>query len=128
MVVSILGWSGYKFLSQTNLVVHHKLGNALKGVDVEIENFKVVHQVSGQKNWELKADLAQVNEKEKLTRLKNVELILTRKQKQELLVSADFGTLTNENKDIDLRGNVKMVGNLKLFKKQLGPQKVSSTP
>ena len=46
-----------------------------KGVDVEIENFKVTHEVKGKKEWILKAGLAQVNNQEDVTHLKDVEMI-----------------------------------------------------
>ena len=80
------------------------------GIDIEIENFKVVHEVNEGEKWELTADLAQINQEKDLTLLTNVTLIIREKDKQKLWVVADSGSITNENNDIQLEGNVKMVG------------------
>ena len=79
-----------------------------EGLDVEIENFKVTHEVKGKKEWVLKAGLAQVSNHEDLTRLKGVEMILPKENNQPYVITADSGTYQNTSKVIDLVGHVKM--------------------
>ena len=79
-----------------------------QGVDVEIENFKVTHEVKGKKEWILKAGLAQVSNLKDLTRLKHVEMILPKENNQPYVITADSGTYQNTSKVIDLVGHVKM--------------------
>ena len=71
------------------------------------------------KKWELKADLAQVNQEKDITFLTNVELKIKEGNKQEFWVIADSGSIENGNKDIQLDGNVKMVGALKILKERV---------
>ena len=82
-----------------------------KGVDVEIENFKVTHEVMGKKEWILKAGLAQINNKEDVTHLKDVEMILPKDNNHPFIITAKSGTYQNSSKEIDLIGNVKLTGN-----------------
>ena len=82
-----------------------------KGVDVEIENFKVTHEVKGKKEWILKAGLAQVNNQEDVTHLKDVEMILPKDNNSPYIITAKSGTYQNSSKNIDLVGNVKLTGN-----------------
>ena len=80
-----------------------------EGVDVEIENFKVTHEVKGKKEWILKARLAQVSNHEDLTRLKEVEMVFPKASNQPYVITADSGTYQNTSKVIDLVGHVKMM-------------------
>ena len=82
-----------------------------EGVDVEIENFKITHEVKGKKEWILKAGLAQVNNQENVTHLKDVEMILPKVNNHPYIITAKSGTYQNSSKDIDLIGNVKLTGN-----------------
>lgn len=86
-----------------------------KGVDVEIENFKLEHQILGRKDWELKADFAQIDTEKQITTLKNVKVILTQENNQESTISADSGYMNNDTKEIDLKGHVHFVANLDEF-------------
>jgi LPS export ABC transporter protein LptC len=81
-----------------------------KGVDVEIENFKVTHEVKGKKEWILKAGLAQVNNQEDVTHLKDVQMILPKGDSPPYVITAETGTYQNSSKDVDLVGRVKLTG------------------
>ena len=103
-----------------------------EGVDVEIENFKVTHEVKGKKEWVLKAGLAQVSNHEDLTRLKGVEMILPKENNQPYVITADSGTYQNTSKVIDLAGHVKMTGDSKslagrFYANKNEPNNLSST-
>ena len=111
IALGVFGLAGFYFYQVgTNKVV---IGNVKvkmidEGVDVEIQNFKVTHEVKGKKEWILKARLAQVSNHEDLTRLKGVEMILPKENKQPYVITADLGTYQNTSKVIDLAGHVKM--------------------
>jgi len=110
LVIGIVGLSGYNIFSNSNSPVEKIVLKALDaGIDIEIENFKVVHEVNEGEKWELTADLAQINQEKDLTLLTNVTLIIREKDKQKLWVVADSGSIMNENNDIQLEGNVKMI-------------------
>lgn len=111
LIIGVLGVSVYYIFGGLNSPIGNiKLKAMDSGIAVEIENFKIVNKVSGKKEWELKADLAQVTYDKKLTRLKNVELKMDKGEGREFKISADRGIYQNETKNIDLIGNVKMVG------------------
>ena len=110
---SIIGAAGFYFLKNLNTSV--EMGNVKikvmeKGVDVEIENFKVTHEVKGVKEWELKADFAQINNEEDLTKMENVEMILHKSENRKYVIIADSGTYKEKTNDVNLMGNVKFVG------------------
>ena len=110
---SIIGAAGFYFLKNLNTSV--EMGNVKikvmeKGVDVEIENFKVTHEVTGVKEWELKADFAQINNEEDLTKMENVEMILHKSENRKYVIIADSGTYKEKTNDVNLMGNVKFVG------------------
>ncbi len=124
LVVGILGLSGYYFFVQSNIPVEKIALKALDaGIDIEIENFKVVHELGEGEKWELSADLAQVDQEKDLTLLTNVELIIRQEDKQKLWVVADSGSILNGNKDIQLEGHVKMIGNSKSVGERVGEKK-----
>lgn len=79
------------------------------GFDVEIENFNVTHEILGHKEWELKADIAQINTATKVTQLKQVELILHQKNNEKAFLYADKGTLYEATREVDLQGHVKLI-------------------
>ena len=110
---SIIGAAGFYFLKNLNTSV--EMGNVKikvmeKGVDVEIENFKVIHEVKGVKEWELKADFAQINNEEDLTKMENVEMILHKSENRKYVIIADSGTYKEKTNNVNLMGNVKFVG------------------
>ena len=124
--VSVAGYGGYIFLSSyqvTSENIDVKLGE--DGLDVKIKNFKVTHESLGRKDWELKADLAQINQKQETTKLNNVEYIFVNNEMREFKVSADFGTLKNKTNDLDLEGNVKMLIETEIIKEQLANDSIS---
>ena len=107
-VFSLAGFYFYKVSSNKVEMGNIKVKMIDEGVDVEIENFKVTHEVKGKKEWILKAGLAQVSNRENLTRLKGVEMILPKKNNLPYVITADSGTYQNTSKVINLLGHVKM--------------------
>ena len=89
------------------------------GADIKIEKFKVIHEVSGHKDWELKADHAEVNSGKNLTMLKNVQLEYQRKKNQTYWISADSGTLKNDTKEFELEGRVRLIAESDSFIRQV---------
>ena len=113
MAFCIIGAAGYYIIKNLNTSID--IGNIKvkvmeNGVDVEIENFRVAHEVKGVKEWELKADFAQINNQEDLTTMRNVEMILHKAENKKYVISADSGTYKKATKDVNLMGNVKFVG------------------
>ncbi len=113
VVFSIIGTAGFYFLKTLGTSV--EMGNIRikvmeKGIDVEIDNFKVIHEVKGVKEWELKADFAQINNAEDLTKMRNVEMILHKGENRKYIISADSGTYKEKTNDVNLTGNVKFLG------------------
>ena len=111
IALGVFSLAGFYFYQVGNNKV--EMGNVKvkvidEGVDVEIENFKVTHEVKGKKEWVLKAGLAQVSNHEDLTRLKGVEMILPKENNLPYVITADSGTYQNTTKVIDLAGHVKM--------------------
>ena len=126
IAISVAGYGGYIFLSPfqvTSENIDIKLDE--DGLDVKIENFKVKHESFGRQDWELKADLAQINQKQKTTKLNNVEYIFVNNEMREFKVSADFGTLKNKTNDLDLEGNVKMLIETEILKEQFANDSIS---
>ena len=126
VAISVLGYGGYIFLSAfqaTSENIDIKLNE--DGLDVKIENFKVVHESSGRKDWELKADLAQINQKQETTKMNNVEYVFVNNEMRKFKVSADSGTLMNKTNDLDLEGNVKMLIETEILKEQFANDSIS---
>ena len=122
VVFGVIGLIGFYFLK--NLNTSFDIGNVDikamgKGVDVEIENFKVTHENKGVKEWELKADLAQIYNDEDLTKLQNVEMVVHKGKGGQYIISADSGVYKSETKDVSLDGNVKLLGPTGGLKKRL---------
>ncbi len=119
---SVIGLAGFYFLK--NLDTSINIGNVkLKvmedGVDVEIENFMITHENKGVKEWELKADLAQINNQLDLTKLQNVEMTLHKGGSKQYVISADSGVYKKATEDVSLKGNVKLVGPAEGLKQRL---------
>jgi len=126
IAISVAGYGGYIFLSPFQLTSENidvKLDE--DGLDVKIKNFKVTHEKLGRKDWELKADLAQINQKKEITKMNNVEYIFVNNEMREFKVHADFGTLMNKTKNLDLEGNVKMSIETEIIKEQFAKDSTS---
>lgn len=109
-VVSLTGFYFYQVQDNRVEMGNIKVKIMDKGVDVEIENFKVTHEIKGKKEWILKAGLAQVNNQENVTRLKDVEMILPKGKNPPYIITAESGTYQNNSKNVDLIGHVKLMG------------------
>ena len=109
-VLSLAGFYFYKV--QNNEIEIGKIKAKImgKGIDLEIENFKMTHEEKGTKEWILNAVLAQVNNQENVTNLKGVKMIIPKGQNQPYVITAESGTYQNTSKDIDLVGHVKLTG------------------
>jgi LPS export ABC transporter protein LptC len=118
--IFIVGYGGYIFLTTfqaTSESIDIKFND--DGIDVKIKNFKIVHDNSGRKDWELKAELAEINQNKKTTTLNKVEYIFFKDEMKKIKVYADFGTLMNKTNDLSLEGNVKMLIQADVIKKNL---------
>ena len=122
-VISLTGFYFYK--AQNNGVEIEKIKVKImeKGVDLEVENFKVTHEVKGKKEWILKAVLAQVNNQENVTNLKGVEVIIPKGQNRSYVITAESGTYQNTSKEIDLVGHVKLTGDAQSLAERFNTKK-----
>ncbi len=128
LIVAILGVGGAQlfknYIGKNDLVTLTALKS---GIDIEIENFVAVNENSEEKIWELKADLAQIDQENNLTHLQNVELTMKNKENQDFWVVADSGVLKNETNDVELEGNVRMIGSSEFAKQRLAGDKDETT-
>jgi len=109
-VISLAGFYFYKVQNnkiETGKIKAKIMGN---GIDLEIENFKMTHEVKGNKEWILKAVLAQTNNQTNVTNLKGVEMIIPKGENQPYVITAESGTYQSTSKDIYLAGHVKLTG------------------
>jgi LPS export ABC transporter protein LptC len=97
-----------------------------KNVDIEIENFKITHDVSGKKDWEIKAKEAKIRNKENKIILTDVNVTLNANKNRKSTISADTGTINRETKDILLEGNVKFKADASNFFGQSKKQNTES--
>jgi len=110
-VLGVISLSSYQYFSKFSTPIGQvNLKPLESGVDIEIENFKLVNEDASSKTWELTADRAQVLRDETRTELKNVELKLRQEGGQDFRISADNGVMQNEGQDIQLEGHVRLVG------------------
>lgn len=79
------------------------------GIDVSIKNLHLIEEKNGAKQWELNADTAEVINSKGITRLKKIQMTLFQKNGDDLLVSADTGIVKNNNKNIELKGNIEVL-------------------
>ena len=114
-VLSLAGFYFYKVQNNKIEIVNIKAKLMEKGIDLEIENFKMTHEEKGTKEWILNAVLAQVNNQENVTNLKGVKMIIPKGQNQPYVITAESGTYQNTSKDIDLVGHVKLTGDVQFF-------------
>ena len=78
------------------------------GINVSIEDFHLIEEKEGKKQWELNADKAEVLDSKGITRLRNIEMNFFQKNGDELFVSADKGIIQNSSNNIELIGNIKV--------------------
>ena len=78
-----------------------------EGIDVQIQDFKVEHESSGRKDWEIKAKTAKINNEKQRIDLDQVHITYNLKDNQKSYISADKGVMNQETKDIELEGNVR---------------------
>ena len=122
-VISLAGFYFYKVQNNEVELGKMKVKVMGKGVDLEIEDFKLTHEVKGNKEWILKAALAQVNNQENVTNLKGVEMIIPKGENQPYVITAESGTYQNTSKDIDLAGHVKLTGDVQSLAKRFRTKK-----
>ena len=84
-----------------------------------------MHDKSGRKDWELKAELAKINQNKKTTAMDKVEIIFFKDEMKKIKVYADSGTLMNKTNDLSLEGNVKMLIQTDVIKKQISNNTVA---
>ena len=122
-IISLAGFYFYKV--QNNKIETGKIKVKImeKGVNVEIENFKMTHEEKGTKEWILNAVLAQVNNQTNVTNLKGVEMIIPKGQNQAYVITAESGTYQNTSKDINLVGNVKLTGDAESLTERFNTKK-----
>lgn len=125
MTVSV--YSLIKSLNKKDLPVE-LLKTMSKNVDIEIENFKITHEVSGDKDWEINAKEAKVKNEESKIILTDVNMTLNADKKRKSTISADTGTINRETKDIQLEGNVKFKADAKNFFGQFRKPEESKEP
>ena len=126
-VLSLAGFYFYKV--QNNEVEIGKIKAKImgKGIDLEIENFKMTHEEKGTKEWILNAVLAQVNNKENVTNLKGVKMIIPKGQNQPYVITAESGTYQSTSKDIYLAGHVKLTGDAESLAERFHSKKAKSS-
>ena len=118
-VIGLAGFYFFKVLDTTISIGNVKLKVMEEGIDVEIENFMITHENKGVKEWELKADLAQIDNKQDLTTMKNVEMTLHKAGSKKYIISADSGIYRKATENVSLNGNVKLVGPAEGLKQRL---------
>jgi len=122
-VISLAGFYFYKVQNNEVEIGKIKVKIMEKGVDLEVENIEITHEVEGNPDWILKAVLAQVNNKENVTNLKGVEVIIPKGQNRSYVITAESGTYQNTSKDIDLVGNVKLTGDVESLAERFNTKK-----
>lgn len=121
VVLMVVGLSGYNLITKMkNAVPLKEIELMTKGVDIKIQNFKIVHEVMGNKEWELLAETALVNHEQDTAKLKVVEFRLHQSQNRKFHVWADSGVFKNQSQEIDLEGHVKVLGEPRLLTTRLG--------
>lgn len=98
-----------------------------KDVDIEIENFNIIHEGLGYRSWKIRAKDAKVKNIENKIILTDVNVTLNAEENQKFTISADVGTINRETKDLQLEGNVKFEADADNFFGQFGNQKAKRT-
>ncbi len=126
IAISVLCYASYIFMSTFKATSDSvDINFDEDGLDVKIKNFKVIHENSGRRDWELKADLAQINKKQETTKMNNVQYTFVNNEMRKFKVFADFGTLLNKNNDLELKGNVRVLVETDIIKNQLSNNPLS---
>ena len=126
IAISVLCYASYIFMSTFKATSDSvDINFDEDGLDVKIKNFKVIHENSGRRDWELKADLAQINKKKETTKMNNVQYTFVNNEMRKFKVFADFGTLLNKNNDLELKGNVRVLVETDIIKNQLSNNPLS---
>ena len=126
IAISVLCYASYIFMSTFKATSDSvDINFDEDGLDVKIKNFKVIHENSGRRDWELKADLAQINKKQETTKMNNVQYTFVNNQMRKFRVFADFGTLLNKNNDLELKGNVRVLVETDIIKNQISNNSLS---
>ena len=126
-VISLAGFYFYKVQNNEIETGEIKVKIMEKGVNLEIENFKMTHEEKGTKGWILNAALAQVNNQKNVTNLKGVEVIVPKGQNRSYVITAESGTYQNTSKDIDLVGHVKLTGDVESLAERFNTKKTISS-
>ena len=121
LIMTVSAYSLIKSLYKGDLPVE-TLKTMSKNIDIKIENFKLTHDVLGDKDWEIKAKQAKVKNEENKIILTDVNVTLNAKENHKTTISADTGTINRETKDILLEGNVKFKANSNAFFSQTPKQ------
>jgi LPS export ABC transporter protein LptC len=122
-VISLAGFYFYKVQNNQAQIEKIKVKIMEKGVDLEVDNLEIKHEVKGNTDWILKAVLAQVNNQENVTNLKGVEMIIPKGQNRSYVITAESGTYQNTSKDIDLVGHVKLTGDAESLAERFNTKK-----
>lgn len=95
-------------------------------IDIKIKNFNVLHEVLGNKQWELRADNAQIdNDKGRIT-LTRVAVTLNHNANSKSQIFADTGVMNTVTKEIELAGHVKFIADAdQLFHRSRSPKSPS---
>lgn len=126
IAISVLCYASYIFMSTFKATSDSvDINFDEDGLDVKIKNFKVIHENSGRRDWELKADLAQINKKQETTKMNNVQYTFVNNEMRKFKVFADFGTLLNKNNDLELMGNVRVLVETDIIKNQISNNSLS---
>ncbi len=124
---------GVSFYSQSKIfTIPTTIKLSPDGVDIAIENFKVSHEVLGNKQWELKAKNAQIDSDKNRITLSGVEVTLIQDADHKSQIFADTGVLNSETKEIELEGHVRFIADadqlFNRFQSPTGPSPSNQEP
>ncbi len=85
------------------------------GIDIKIKNFNVLHEVLGNKQWELSAEDAQIDNEKGRIILSKVAVTLNHDANNKSQIFADTGVMNSETKEIELVGHVKFIADANLL-------------
>jgi len=77
-----------------------------ESVDLQIKGFVYTEVGEGNAKWEVKAETATYDKKQKLAVFDKVQIKLTTSDGKTFLMSADKGQMTTKEKNIEINGNV----------------------
>ena len=101
---------------------------AASGVDIQIKEFNLTHEVLGNKQWQLNAKTAQVDKKNNLITLSGVAVYLSQDENHKSQIFADSGKINIETKEIELEGNVRFIADAdQLFNRLKNPPSSTSS-